>query len=604
MSGLQLGWRRETLLLLPVTAVALIGFVLFVLFSYRNVVVGQVEEARATATRQLSRAVLELTQAQANGERPGDRLHALVQDGGGAAILDARGRLIATAGRIPEAGLLEPLATAGTTPDQLSGFLVIGPDRRVGPVIAAFARLPQSEGRPLVLRIDQPARFLGGHLRALPVLVTVALGISVLLFVLVVLFLRHLVRPFDELMRRARTLQTGTDPAPNRELEFLVDAFDRALATLRHPAPESELAALERTLGYSLNTGVMILDEGGRCVALNPRGAELLGLDSAELVLPCALAVLLVTRPEVARLLGDALAGGHGLERVECRISGGEAERTIGFTFGPLRRPDGSARGWIALFADLTRALEDARQERVAQGLETLAELTAGLAHEMRNALASLQGYVTLIQRQDVDAQLAEDLSQLRLETDQLQRLLDDFLSFARPGQVQLGEVSVARLLHRAASDPALGGAAVRVRLQDGVDGLAVRGDQHLLQRAIRNLLLNAVEAERAHGDAGLAVPITLSAQRGASGLTVLVEDHGSGIPDPEDPDRLFVPFASGRAGGTGLGLSISRRIADLHGAVLSLGNRPGGGARAELRFPPDRIVTKGNESKSLTAEV
>lgn len=580
----QIGWRREALLLLPIAAIALIGLLLFVLFSYRNVVVGQVEQTRAAASRAAGRAY----QALAGWPKGREALYSLVPEGGGLALVDADGLVLASAGRVPESGLLTPLGTGGPPPDATHQIL-IGPDRGVGSKIVVFAQLPSTRGSTLWLRLDYPAPLLGGHLRALPLLIGLALALSVLLFVLTVLFLRHLLRPFDEMLRRAQALREGDGPTPERELEFLMETFDRALAALSEPAAESELAALERTLGYSLNTGVLILDENRRCVSLNARGAALLGLEQVTPEASCALDALLAPHRELRELMLSSLERGEALERVECAVNAGGVRRTIGLTLGPLRRPDGSVRGWIALFADLTKVLEEARQQRVSESLETLAELTAGLAHEMRNALASLRGYVTLLQRKESDGGAGDDLAQIRTETDQLHRLLEDFLSFARPGQVSFEPVALGRLLHRAAADPALGGAAVRVVATPELERATIQGDLHLLQRALRNLLLNAVEAQRGPAQEEPTEPIVLRAAATDDQILLSIEDRGVGIPPDRNPDLLFRPFASGRPEGVGLGLSISRRIADLHNAQLTLANREGGGVRAELAFPRGR---------------
>jgi signal transduction histidine kinase len=170
--------------------------------------------------------------------------------------------------------------------------------------------------------------------------------------------------------------------------------------------------------------------------------------------------------------------------------------------------------------------------------------------------------------------------------------VLEDFLAFARPGSARFQDLSLTRLARRAAADPSLAGMEVRVTSDADV---CLRGDAQLLERAVRNLLHNAAQAEREAGGQG---PIELSIETGPDGVELAVEDRGPGLP-PEMRERLFHPFATGRRGGVGLGLSLAHRIVTLHGGRIRLEDRPGGGTRALLTFPRDTIVTIGSETAS-----
>ncbi|HEV8581513.1 MAG TPA: ATP-binding protein, partial [Thermoanaerobaculia bacterium] len=123
-----------------------------------------------------------------------------------------------------------------------------------------------------------------------------------------------------------------------------------------------------------------------------------------------------------------------------------------------------------------------------------------------------------------------------------------------------------------------------------------LRGDPQLLERAVRNLLHNAAQAEREAGGRG---PVEVSVELQADGVEVAVEDRGPGLPE-EIRSRLFHPFATGRRGGVGLGLALAHRIVVLHGGRIRLEDRPGGGTRALVFFPYDTIVTSSNETASV----
>jgi signal transduction histidine kinase len=146
-------------------------------------------------------------------------------------------------------------------------------------------------------------------------------------------------------------------------------------------------------------------------------------------------------------------------------------------------------------------------------------------------------------------------------------------------------------------ADPALAGVEVTLDAAAAAvaEGVALRGDPQLLERALRNLLRNAAQAEQ---EAGRAGPVEVGVARDAEGIEVAIADRGPGLP-PEIRERLFHPFTTGRRGGVGLGLALAHRIVVLHGGRIRLEDRPGGGTQALLFFPRDTLVTTSNSAPS-----
>jgi signal transduction histidine kinase len=238
-----------------------------------------------------------------------------------------------------------------------------------------------------------------------------------------------------------------------------------------------------------------------------------------------------------------------------------------------------------------------------SQRLEGIAEMSASMAHEIRNPLASIRSAVeqlARIPRASDDEQLLSALVQR--ESDRLSRLLGEFLDFARtsearPQRINLTEIArnAARL---AASHPSL---APGVRVADLFPSrpLMMDGDEDLLHRAIYNLLLNAVQASPPNGEVRVEGG-ELSASQLPEGrkqfeggaFAVLVIDQGVGVP-PSIRDRLFDPFVTTKPGGSGLGLSMVQRAAEAHGGLVTVSG-PGQETRFTLVLPkvrdPDRI--------------
>lgn len=237
-------------------------------------------------------------------------------------------------------------------------------------------------------------------------------------------------------------------------------------------------------------------------------------------------------------------------------------------------------RGWLRpLRLDLARHRENEdRQEQLA----SLATLASGIAHEIRNPLTAMKARLfALGEFVEADSPAARQAQVIGGEVNRLEKLVREFLDFARPTPPSKRSVGVASFLIDVVesgrdSDHA---ATMTVECPDALTG---RFDTDQIRRVLINLLRNASEAAKA-GDG--AVHVKLSAVTEGNRLRITVEDDGPGI-DPEMQDRLFEPFFSRKAGGTGLGLSIARTIARQHGGDLKCESAPGKGAKFHLDLP------------------
>lgn len=566
-----LGLRREVLVFLPTALLLLVVIAGFNLYIYGNSV-RELELARTTEARRLA-AHAAAGLAQEGGSPTSIRLERLAPSAGAVALFDADGQLIAQSATsiwvamgtlFPDGPPSEPHA--------------IGPTDLSAPVVTAVAPF-EIRGRPFFLQLDLPADRLAAQIdvleRTLYVNI-VALG-SVALLVL--LFMRRLLQPFESLLERARSLDADRDPTGD-EVDFLLDTFERAVQALedRQDGATDDIAVLERALAPSLESGLLLLDSSGVVLALNEIGADLLAVEAP--VPGAYVGEVLGHQPELLEALTEAVWSGRSIQRREFRLETGPTHRIIGLTLNLLRRDDHAIRGFIVLFTDLTESRARAQEAQVARSLKQLGELAAGVAHELRNGLATLKGYLTLIEHQPGDETVRDYLGEMQTEAEHLERVVSDFLSFARPGTIALESIDLGEVALRASRDPSLGGATVELETSESVGDL--RGDSLLLQRAVRNLLHNAAQAQ---AEAGSEEPIRVAVQPDADGVLLTIDDAGPGLSEAL-ADSLFQPFVSGRAEGVGLGLALAQRITELHAGSLTLTNRPGGGARATLRLP------------------
>jgi signal transduction histidine kinase len=255
------------------------------------------------------------------------------------------------------------------------------------------------------------------------------------------------------------------------------------------------------------------------------------------------------------------------------------AERRAHYRHAPRRD------GVTCLFTDLSKIADLEDQLRLKDTLARLGELTAGLAHEFRNGLATIHGYARLL---DLDA-LANPqrtyVEGLRAETDALGQIVTNFLSFARPTQLAVAPVAMQPLAGRVADDIRADAERLGGRVDVGGSWATVDGDEVLLRQAISNLARNAIEACE---EAGIvpAIQIYGEVDREARLLRLHVTDNGPGI-DAAHRERIFRPFFTTKQKGTGLGLALVQKIVVTHNGRVHALPAPGGqGATMSVTLP------------------
>ena len=238
-------------------------------------------------------------------------------------------------------------------------------------------------------------------------------------------------------------------------------------------------------------------------------------------------------------------------------------------------RADRLADALARLRADWDAELRDAK-------LAGLAEFAAGASHEINNPLAVIAGHAQMLMQKEADPARRKQLAAILRQTDRVHDLLRGTLQFARPPAAQSSVTPLADLLDRCANSHAAEFGANEVSLAVGrADGLFVAGDADQLQRAVGQLLRNALEASAAGGE------VRLWAERSEGRVTVCVADPGPG-PSPDVVPHLFDPFYSGRSAGRGrgLGLSIAWRLARQNGGDLRYDPTPELPSRFTLSLP------------------
>lgn len=556
------GPSRETWVFLPLAVALLVGLSLFTLLSHRNAItlLGDRVEGEALAWAERIARSPDLESRRAHPELPPNALRlVLLEDDGTARTV------------IGEALTQAPLAPLGRLPERAP--TVSWSDEGGGTVVAlAPVAVPQAGG-PAWVRVDLRAPILGSQRSATRILTVVVVTADIAVALWLVLFLRRVLEPYDALLATARAHGSREED----EAEYLLRTLERALSspTLADET-EPELEILERTLGTSLDEGLLLLDRAGRTLVVNPRARELLALET-----PAdreSLDALLGGHPVLRETIRDAIEGPEPLPPTEVSVARPEGgERKLAVSVTPLRRLEGHALGFLVLLSDVTRSSREANERRLAESLAHLGEMAAGVAHELRNGLATIRGYLHLLGREPEVEDRERCLRELDGETRHLERVVADFLSFARPGTARPEPVDLPTLVRRLANRPGHG----KLQLQLPEERLEIPGDPVLLRRALDNLLRNAREAVPASPNA----PISVRVEAATDGARIEIADRGPGLP-AEVRERLFHPFTTTKPEGAGLGLALAHRVVTLHGGTLRLEDREGGGTRAVVWLP------------------
>ncbi|HEY3092406.1 MAG TPA: ATP-binding protein [Vicinamibacterales bacterium] len=337
--------------------------------------------------------------------------------------------------------------------------------------------------------------------------------------------------------------------------------------------------SLRGQIADSLTAGLLVVNGDGLVEVLNPAGRRLLEVPLEPLGAPYQ-QVLGAESPLVA-VIAECLQTGEPIVRRSVAMPAGLTTTHLGVTVSPFAGP-GNARGAICLFSDLTNVVELEEQLRLKETLARLGELTAGIAHEFRNGLATIHGYGRLIDPDALPAQYRPYVQGIRQEAEVLGQVVTNFLNFARPQQVSLAPVDPGRIARRAADD-------LQHELPPGTtieltgEFAQIDGDDVLLRQVFSNLLRNAAEACEAVGRTP-AIVVDGSIDRTHRTCRVSVEDNGPGIPAAQR-DKVFRPFFTSRSRGTGLGLAIVQKIVLIHQGRVAIGTGRAGGAAVELTF-------------------
>ena len=375
------------------------------------------------------------------------------------------------------------------------------------------------------------------------------------------------------------------------EVGFVVDTFQNLVSKLKENERElQELRAkaekradlienLSKNILESVPSGVISFNEALEITMVNSAAERIMGFKREEAVGRKHNEVL---KGEIARLIEknetvcrQELAFYSGLQKRAGSEAGAKGRRLLaGFSVTPLRDAAGARIGLILVFTDLTELKALERQAELRRRLSSLGEMSAGLAHELRNPMAVISGYSKMLskmpagqvppaQEKTAEIQMQRQAAHaIEKEVAAMNSIINGFLSFANPGAPAFETVDRQGLagVLKTCLDAALAGvASISASLSMCQEDFTIKADEILLKQAFMNLIQNAVQAMAPEGGR-----LDVEVRKKENEILISVADTGPGIPE-QMRQKVFLPFYTNKEGGTGLGLAVVHSIIQSH---------------------------------------
>ena len=367
---------------------------------------------------------------------------------------------------------------------------------------------------------------------------------------------------------------------------YLSERLRKTRQELREKSMDfNDLRALQEHILKSIGSGILTMDLEGRITSWNPAAELITGYSYAEI------------RGRLQDVFGNNIKGLFGqtedLKEHSFRFDGQIIKKDgntaiLGMAASLLRDEKDAVRGIILIFQDITKMVRMEEQVRRQERLATVGSLAAGIAHEIRNPLASLSGSIQVLQGElDLMGDNRHLMDIVVRETDRLNTIITDFLEYARPKTTQDDRIVLSSLLDETItllknSKEFVDG----IRINCNVDPMiALRGDARRMRQVFWNLLINSCQAMPNGGEMTIRANPFSHGEEGSAWCEIVIADTGQGI-SSEHVAKIFDPFFTTKIGGTGLGLAIAYRIIEDHGGTIAVEAEEGRGTKFRILIP------------------
>ncbi len=515
---------------------------------------------------------------------------AILTDVGALSVTDTEGNVVAeintAAVRDSENSLVvkRPLVNSD---GKTIGYLLIS---SVNPMERAFRRLSRWD---LIFRIGGllGALIMGGY------------------------FLRAILYPYRRIKREAMDFNLDIKPEGREQgIEYIVDTFKDIILELEEGREQLEnmyadsekradsLARYNEYILGSITSGVVICDSSGKISRFNPSAEKILQYFEKD----CRgrhYKELFGANHKLSVLLDDALILGTVHSRLEFEIKRPDNEKLwLGCSSSMINDENGEGMGAAILMIDLTEIRRLQEISSYSEKMASLGEMSAGLAHEIRNSFAAVIGFANLVKKSPVlDKGTADLVDSLKNESLAAEALLSRFLNYARPLEIVPEPIDLRQLAESAIGNlSSMDNISLETRFEENLPDIT--GDFALLKQVLSNLLLNACDAVQGGGHIILEIKMNPRKNpRERNEMVISVSDNGIGI-DPSKKEKIFEPFYTDKANGTGLGLALVKKIVILHRGRIEVHSKPGKGTRFTLYLPQDHCSNDSSGIKTAAS--
>jgi PAS domain S-box-containing protein len=435
-------------------------------------------------------------------------------------------------------------------------------------------------------------------------MIVAGLGIASLVAILLAVFVVR--KSFQSSREQQKEEFKTSGPGTENPSAFMAASMQGVIQQLREQEKELErlhriekeraeqTERLSEEVTRNMPAGLVVVNATGIISSSNPAAEQVLGIRGLAFR---RYSEALGASSGMTRLIAECLSNGKIFRREEVEhVPPAGNTRHLGVTISPIRRGEGKISGAICLLSDLTELAALQQRMQLKENLAALGELSAGIAHEFKNALATISGYAQMIQSESTETEALDYAARILEQTRNITHVVAEFLKYARPLEIPDDRVPLQMMTERVVAEVREALPQVKIRWE-GTFGDA-GGDEGLLRQALLNLTRNAAEACALTASGGQVIVRGEIVRGDETGFQrIRVCDNGPGIPANVLP-KLFRPFFTTKAKGTGLGLAVVQKIIVQHGGQVEVRNRPEGGAEFIVTLPLPRSVPEAVESR------
>lgn len=360
---------------------------------------------------------------------------------------------------------------------------------------------------------------------------------------------------------------------------------DQELELERLHQLEKERADLSQKLSENITrnmpTGMITFNRAGLITSSNPAAKEIFQLDILENMHYRQIAA---ANDGFFEMVEECLNSGNKYHRAEKELAlNNGAKKILGISVSPIESGRNEITGAVCLVSDLTELTALQKLVKMKEGLALLGEMSAGIAHEFKNSLATISGYAQILQDESLPASTRQHLCMIGKETAHLSETTNKFLAFVKPEQLRKREFDLTSLLRECVMEMQMDPRFRHICFEfKGIETLC-DGDESLLRSAFLNLLLNAAESiDEDEKNGKVVCCVDQSGQQTRLRTRVRVIDNGCGIA-AENLEKIFIPFFTSKCAGTGLGLALVQKVVLMHDGRIEVNSSPGEGTCFEV---------------------